>query len=77
MSKLQELRKAQGLSQNELAIKSGINKRLIQAYEQMKDRSLDGAGLDKLIPLALALNCKISDILENEELRKQAQELGI
>ena len=77
MSKLQELRKSKGMSQNDLAIASGINKRLIQAYEQMKDRSLDGAGLDKLVPLALALGCKISDLLESNELIKQCQELGI
>ena len=76
MSKLQELRKAQGLSQSQLAKITNINIRIIQSYEQ-QERPVDNAGLDKLIPLALALNCKISDILENEELRKQAQELGI
>ena len=76
MSKLQELRKAQGLSQSQLAKITNINIRIIQSYEQ-QERPVDNAGLDKLIPLALALNCKISDILENEELRNQAQELGI
>lgn len=76
MSKLQELRKAQGLSQSQLAKITNINVRVLQNYEQ-QERPIDNAGLDKLIPLALALNCKISDILENEELRKQAQELGI
>ena len=76
MSKLQDLRKAQGLSQSQLAKITNINVRIIQSYEQ-QERPIDTAGLDKLIPLALALNCKISDILENEELRNQAQELGI
>ena len=77
MSKLQEMRKTRGMSQNDLASLTGISKRVIQAYEQMKDRSLDGAGLDKLVPLALALGCKISDLLEDGELIEQCQKLGI
>ena len=82
MSKLQELRKTKGMSQNDLAIASGVKKRLIQDYEQINNTSehrskIDGAGLDKLVPLALALGCKISDLLESEELIKQCQELGI
>ena len=77
MSKLQELRKIKGISQNDLALLTGISKRVIQAYEQMKDRSLDGAGLDKLVPLALALDCKISDLLEDSDLIEQCQKLGI
>ena len=76
MSKLQELRKAQGISQSQLVKLTNITLTLLQSYEQGK-RNIDGAGLDKLIPLALALNCKISDLLENEDLKKQALELGI
>ena len=76
MSKLQELRKSKNLSQSELAKITNIKVRSIQMYEQLES-PIESAGLDKLIPLALALNCKISDILENEVLRKQAQELGI
>ena len=81
MNKLQELRKKQGLSQSELAKKTNIKLRTIQDYElytiNSNRNSIDNARLDKLIPLALALNCKISDLLENEELIKQARELGI
>lgn len=76
MSKLQELRKAKGLSQNDLAIASGIKKRNILSYE-INERPIDGAGLDKLVPLALVLDCKISDLLEDAELIEQCQKLGI
>ena len=76
MSKLQTLRKNKGLSQNELSILSNVNKRLIVAFEN-KERNIDGSGLDKLIPLAITLNCKISDLIENEELIEQCKKLGI
>lgn len=81
MSKLQEIRKSKGLSQNDLAIVSGVKKRTIQDYELMGEgehrSKIDGAGLDKLVPLALALGCKISDLLEDEQLIEQCQKLGI
>lgn len=76
MSKLQELRKAKGLSQSELAEQSGVNKRIIQTYE-INYRPIDSAGLDKLLPLAIALDCKISDLLEDENLIIMCSTLGI
>lgn len=76
MSKLQELRKQKGYSQNDISFKTGIPKQVIQRYE-IGYRSIDGAGLDKLVPLALALNCKISDFLENQDLIDQCKQLGI
>ena len=45
-------------------------------YEQLES-PIESAGLDKLIALALALNCKISDLLENDNLKNKALELGI
>lgn len=82
MSKLQELRKAKGFSQSELAEQSGVKKRLIQDYEQLNNNfdhrsKIDGAGLDKLLPLAIALDCKISDLLEDENLITMCNTLGI
>lgn len=76
MSKLQELRKSKNLSQSELAKITNIKVRTIQMYEQLES-PIHSAGLDKLVPLALALNCKISDILEDEQIIKLCQELGI
>ena len=34
MNKLKQIRESRGLSQSELAEKSGVKKRMIQAYEQ-------------------------------------------
>lgn len=76
MSKLQELRKNKKLSQNELANITKLNKRLIQHYEQ-GTHDINGAGIDKLVPIAIALNCKISDILEDENLINLCKEIGI
>ena len=76
MSKLQDLRKNKGYSQSELAEQSGVKKRVLQNYEQGV-LNLDGAGLDKLLPLAIALNCKISDLLEDENLINMCHTLGI
>lgn len=76
MSKLQVLRKLKGMSQNDLALASGVKKRAIQTYE-INQRPIDGAGLDILIPLALTLECKISDLLEDDDLVNKCLLLGI
>lgn len=68
MSNLKKMREAAGLSQAKLAEKSGVKLRMIQAYEQGY-RSIDGAGLDMLVNLAIAIGCKVPDILENEQLK--------
>ena len=65
---LKAAREAAGYSQAQLAEKSGINKRTLQYYEQGY-RNIDGASLETLVSLSLALNCKITDILENEKLK--------
>jgi transcriptional regulator with XRE-family HTH domain len=69
-TKLQQQRVQSDLSQQELADISGVSKRRIQAYEQ-KESSIDKVGLDVLCKLCLAIDCKIEDILEDEELIKQ------
>lgn len=76
MTKLQAIRKLKGYSQNDLAVITGISKRTLQHYE-VKQMLIDGAGLDKLVPLALALDCKISDLLEDQNLIEQCKQLGI
>ena len=76
MNKLQQLRKNKNLSQNDLANITGLSKRQLQHYEQ-GSCIIDGAGLDKLVPLALALECKISDILEDSQLIEMCLKLGI
>lgn len=67
-TKLCELRLKKNLSQNKLAVITGISVRTLQCYEQ-KARPIDGASLDILCSLCLALDCKIEDLLENKDLR--------
>ena len=66
-TKLQKIRVQRGLSQNQLAAKSGVTRRSIQCYEQ-QFRDIDGARLSTLCALCSVLDCNIEDILENEEL---------
>jgi transcriptional regulator with XRE-family HTH domain len=72
MSNLKRIRSERGLSQSQLAELSGVNFRILQYYEQGA-RDIDGAKLDTLIKLATALDCPVSDILENEELREKSK----
>lgn len=64
MSKLQERRKAAGMSQAQLAHESGVNVRMIQHYEQgVKD--INQAAVATVIKLADALGCDIRQIIED------------
>lgn len=66
-SKLRYMRVRNNLSQQQLADATGIKKRLIQTYEQ-GERNIDHAQIDTLCALCDALNCQITDILEDEAL---------
>jgi transcriptional regulator with XRE-family HTH domain len=68
MMALKEMRKKAGLSQSELAAVSGVKLRAIQVYE-IGQRDINGAKLDTLCKLALALNCKVYDIITDEQLK--------
>lgn len=63
MSKLQDARKAAGLSQSKLAEVAGINLRILQYYEQGKN-DINKAQVLTVYKLAKALNVNIEDILE-------------
>lgn len=65
MSKLKKKRMEAGLSQSQLAEKSGINVRVLQHYEQ-GSKKFDHARIDKILSVCIALNCKLQDIIENE-----------
>ena len=65
MSKLQNARKAAGLSQSKLAEASGVNVRMIQHYEQGVKDINQAAGIT-LYQLATSLNVNIEDLLEIE-----------
>ena len=72
--KLQELRKNKNLSQSQLADLSGVKLRMIQQYE-IGARNIDGAKLETLCSLALALDCKVYDLLESKELINKVKAL--
>lgn len=63
MSKLQDARKAAGLSQSKLAEVAGISVRSLQEYEQGR-KDVNGIRGITLYKLARALNVNIEDILE-------------
>ena len=65
---LQKLRKAAGLSQSQLANKAGIRVQVLQQYEQGV-RDLSGAKLATLLKLCNALECRLADIVTDEENR--------
>ena len=64
--KLKEMRQAKGLSQSQLAETTGINVRTLQHYEQ-GSKIFDHARIDTILKICLALNCKLDDIIENQE----------
>lgn len=66
IKKLKELRMAAGLSQKQLADLAGTNVRVLQHYEQ-GTKNFDHARIDILIKYCLALNCKLSDLIEDPE----------
>lgn len=62
-TRLKRIREAAGLSQNDLALKSGVSLRSIQMYEQ-RNNDIDKAQAHTLYKLAVALGCNIEDLLE-------------
>ncbi len=62
-SKLKTARKHCGLTQEELAVKSGVSLNTIRAYER-KSKELNRAQFDTVLRLARALKCEVSDLLE-------------
>ena len=64
--KLKEMRQAAGLSQSQLAEKTGINVRTIQHYEQ-GSKNFDHARIDTIMKVCVALHCKLEDVIENQE----------
>lgn len=62
-SKLKFTRESKGLTQAELAAKSGVNVRMIQKYEQ-GDKDINGAKVVTVLSLAEALGADIHDIIQ-------------
>ena len=66
IKKLKEMRQAAGLSQSQLAEKTGINVRTLQHYEQ-GSKNFDHARIDTILKVCLVLNCKLENLIENQE----------
>ena len=66
---LKEIRKNKGISQKELSEATKIKKRTIQSYEQ-QEKNIDNAKIETLIKLSVALDCRISELFNDEELKK-------
>ena len=66
VNKLQKVRVKRNMSQNDLAIASGIPSSTLRNYEQGK-RPIDNAKLDVILDVCIALNCRMEDILESKK----------
>lgn len=69
MTKLQKLRTAAGLSQSQLAAKTGLSVRALQAYEGKGSgsRDFDSARLKVILKVCAALGCSLHEIIEDNE----------
>jgi len=68
-TRLKKCREAAGLSQAELAAKSGVSLRSIQMYEQ-RHNDIDKGQAHTLYKLSAAIGCSIEDLLEVPNLEK-------
>ena len=66
-SKLRNVRRSRGLTVRQLSEKTGISFRSLEKYES-GELNIDGPKLKTLCKITLVLGCKITDILEDEEL---------
>lgn len=66
MNKLKELREASGISRMRLAEIAEVSARTLEGYEQNK-KDINGAKLKTILKICRALNCRIEDILDDEE----------
>ena len=66
-TKLKALRVASGLTQLDVATRSGLNFRTYQYYEQ-GSKPIEGAKLEALLKICLTLNCKLDQIIEDQNL---------
>lgn len=69
-TKLHKARIKQGMSQGDLSKASGVALATIQGYEA-KNRDINGAKLETLCDIAKALDCNISDIIDDNVLIKK------
>ena len=67
ISKLKLMRIKKGIKQSELSERSGVPLKCIGNYEQLR-RDINRARVDIVYRLATALDCRMEELLEIEEL---------
>lgn len=65
---MKKLRESKKMTHEELASKSGLSIQLVRLYEYEPVRR-NNAKLISLIKLAKALDCKVSDLIEDKDLK--------
>lgn len=64
--KLKQLRQAAGLSQSQFAEKAEMSVRTLQHYEQ-GSKDFNNARIDTIMKVCIVLNCKLEDIIDNQD----------
>lgn len=67
MTNLKKIRTETGISRAELAEKTGLKLTAIRDYEQ-NHKPINNAAAISVYKIAVALNCKVEDLLEHENL---------
>lgn len=67
ITKLKQARLAAGLTQSQLASKTGINIRTLQYYEQGR-KKIECARLESILKICIVLNVEINEIIDDQKL---------
>lgn len=75
MNKIRELRKQNHITQDELAKKSMVSRKALSSYEN----GIGNPTRETLTKIATALNCKVSDLVDQKmnRLKARRKELGL
>lgn len=73
-TKLYRLRLKRGMSRSDLSNRSGVPLRTIEKFEQAHS-PIEGTKLNTLCNLSKALDCKIPEIIDDEELIERFNEV--
>ena len=72
MSNIKKVRIEKGLTQAQLAEKSGLNIGTLRHYEQ-GSKNLDNAKIETLMDICDALDCRLYEIIQNETLQERVK----
>lgn len=69
MNRIKRIREEKGITQKALADSLGIDFKVMSAYETGY-RKLELASFERVCKIADALGCKVSDLFEDEEIKR-------